>query len=46
MTKKAKLVKQAIKHPETHTQAEIQFFKIWLEHRKMKKAAKKAAALQ
>jgi hypothetical protein len=46
MTKKTKLVKAAIKNPEVYAQAEIQFFRIWLEHRKMKKAAKKAAALQ
>lgn len=46
MTKKKKLVKQAIKHPELHTEAEIQFFRIWLEHKKLKKSEKKTAALQ
>lgn len=46
MTKKKKLVKQAIEHPEFHTEAEIQFFKLWLEHRKAKKEQQKKAALQ
>ena len=45
MTKKTKLVKAAIKNPEVYTQAEIQFFRIWLEHKKMKKAEKKKATM-
>jgi len=44
MTKKKKLVEEAINHPEVHTPAEISFFKLWLEHRKARKAAKKAAS--
>lgn len=46
MAKKKKLVKEAIKKPESYTPAEIQYFKLWLDHRKAKKAAKKATALQ
>lgn len=46
MAKKKKLVKEAIKHPEDYSPAEIQYFKLWLDHRKLKKAAKKATALQ
>jgi hypothetical protein len=44
VTKKKKLVEEAIKHPEVHTPAEIGFFKLWLEHRKARKAAKKTAS--
>lgn len=46
MAKKKKLVKDAIKHPEAFTPAEIQYFKLWLDHKKSKKSAKKATALQ
>jgi hypothetical protein len=41
MTKKKKLVKQAIAHPELHTEAEIKFFQLWLTHRKERKSEKK-----
>lgn len=46
MTKKKKLVKEALTKPESYTPAEIQYFKLWLDHRKAKKAAKKANTLQ
>lgn len=41
MTKKKKLVKKALKHPELYTQAELQYFKLWMSCRKKhKKVAK------
>ena len=46
MTKKKKLVKDALKSPDFYSPAELQFFKLWLEHKKKQKAAKKEAALQ
>jgi hypothetical protein len=46
MTKKKKLVKDALNHPELHTPAELKFFEIWLAHKKEKKDAKKTTALQ
>ena len=42
VTKKTKLVKNALKHPEAHSSAEIQYFKLWLAHRKEKKSERKA----
>ncbi len=47
MTKKKKLVKQALKNPELYTPAEIQYFKHWLAFKKRKKQEnRKASALQ
>ena len=46
MTKKKKLVKDALNHPELYTAADLKFFEIWLAHKKEKHAAKKATALQ
>jgi hypothetical protein len=46
MTKKKKLVKNALKNPEQYTPAELQFFEIWLNHKKAQKAAKKGSTLQ
>lgn len=46
MTKKKKLVKNALKNPDKYTPAELQFFEIWLNHKKAQKAAKKGSALQ
>ncbi len=47
MTKKKKLVKQALKKPELYTPAEIQYFKHWLaSKKKQKQENRKAAALQ
>lgn len=41
MTKKKKLVKEALKHPELHTEAELKFFERWLAHKKQKKKINK-----
>ena len=38
--KTKKLVKDALKHPEKWTWAELAFFKRWLESRKAKKKSK------
>ena len=46
MTKKKKLVKNALNNPDKYTPAELQFFQLWLQHRKDQKAAKKANTLQ
>jgi hypothetical protein len=46
MTKKKKLVKNALKNPEAYTPAEIKFFERWLLIKKQQKAVKKEAALQ
>jgi hypothetical protein len=43
---KKKLVKKALKNPEVHTPAELQFFKLWLNVKKDQKQLKKATALQ
>jgi len=40
MTKKRKLVKEALKKPWLYTFGELAFFRIWLKHRKERKAAK------
>ncbi len=42
MTKKRKLVKEALKHPELYAPAELSFFRLWLKKRKEKKQAKKS----
>ena len=42
--KTKKLVKEALKHPERYSWAELEFFKRWLDQRKARKAAKKAKA--
>jgi hypothetical protein len=41
MSKKRKLVKDALKHPEMFAPAELSFFDLWLRARKERKAAKK-----
>jgi hypothetical protein len=46
MTKKKKLVKKALKNPDKYTPAELQFFEIWLNHKKAQKAVKKGSTLQ
>ena len=46
MASKKKLVKNALKNPEYHSPAELQFFKLWLDAKKDKKQLKKATALQ
>jgi len=40
MTKKRKLIKQALKKPGLYTFGELVFFQTWLKHRKERKAAK------
>ena len=42
MTKTKKLVKQALKHPDRYSPAELQFFRLWLINKKRQKEAKKA----
>jgi hypothetical protein len=37
VTKKKKLVKKALKTPELYTQAELEYFKLWLACRKKHK---------
>ena len=39
--KKHKLVKEALKHPELHTEGEMAFFNMWLKARKEKKERKR-----
>ena len=39
--KTKKLVKNALKHPESYTPAELQYFKLWLASKKQQKATKK-----
>ena len=46
MTKKKKLVKKALKHPELYSPAEIKFFEIWLASKKQQKALTKPNTLQ
>lgn len=46
MTSKKKLVKEALKHPEMFKPAEIAYFQLWLQQKKIKKAQKAKAALQ
>jgi hypothetical protein len=41
MTKKKKLVKEALKHPEMFAPAELSFFELWLRKRKEAKESKK-----
>lgn len=38
--KKKKLVKQALEHPDLFTPAELAYFDLWLQHKKLKKTAK------
>ena len=37
MTKKKKLVKSALKHPELFSPAELAYFQLWLKNRKEQK---------
>ena len=41
MSKKIKLVKQALKVPHLYSQGELVYFQLWLKERKVRKAAKK-----
>ena len=38
MTKKKNLAKNALKHPELFSPAELAYFKLWLANRKKRKA--------
>ena len=40
--KTKKMIKEALKHPEKWSWAELAFFRKWLESRKARKAQKKA----
>jgi hypothetical protein len=40
MTKKSKLVKNALKTPWLYTFGELSYFRLWLEQRKKRKLAK------
>lgn len=43
MTKRKKLAKKALKHPEQFSYGELAYFQKWLEEHKQMKAAQKAA---
>lgn len=40
MTKRKKLAKEALKHPDLFSQGELAFFKRWLQERKLLKKKK------
>jgi hypothetical protein len=42
MTKTAKLVKNALKHPELYSEGELMYFNLWLGERKKRKEKKRA----
>ena len=46
MTKRKKLVKEALKHPDQFTPAEIRYMELWLDEKKRQKELKKETALQ
>ncbi len=41
MTKKKKLVKEALKHPEMYSPEELTYFQMWLRARKLRKEKEK-----
>jgi hypothetical protein len=41
VTKRKKLVKNALKHPEQFALAELQYMELWLEEKKKQKELKK-----
>lgn len=43
MTKRKKLAKKALKHPEQFSYGELAYFQKWLDEHKQVKAAQKAA---
>ena len=43
MTKKKKLVKIALKHPELYSAAEVEYFRKWLKQHKYRKQQEKEA---
>lgn len=46
MTKRKKLVKEALKHPEQFASAELQYMERWLAEKERQKELKKKTALQ
>jgi hypothetical protein len=46
MTKRKKLVKEALKHPEKFTPAEIRYMEMWLDEKKRQKELRNNTALQ
>lgn len=46
MTKRKKLVKNAIEHPEQFTPADLQYMELWLAEKARQKEVKKKSALQ
>ena len=46
VTKRKKLVKNALKHPEQFASADLQYMELWLAEKARQKEAKKKAALQ
>lgn len=46
MTKRKKLVKEALKHPEKFAAADLQYMELWLAEKERQKELKKATALQ
>lgn len=43
--KTKKLVKKALKHPDLYTWGDLEYFRKWLEQRKLKKKQKKQRKL-
>jgi hypothetical protein len=41
VSSKKKLVKKALKNPEVHTPAELQYMEVWLNEKKRQKELKK-----
>ena len=46
MTKRKKLVKNALEHPEQFASADLQYMELWLAEKTRQKEAKKKATLQ
>ena len=46
MTKRKKLAKEALKHPEKFLPAELRYIQLWLEEKKRQKQLKNKTALQ
>ena len=46
MTKRKKLAKNALKHPEHFASADLQYMERWLAEKERQKEVKKKAALQ
>lgn len=46
MTKKKKLVKEALSHPEMYSDGELAYFQLWLKHRKINKQKQKQTRIE